>query len=60
MEELGLPSPVRIDRGGENVRVADLMLSHPGNGPGRGSFITGHSPVENVYGEISNGIGNSG
>lgn len=39
----GLPSRVRCDRGGENVRVLELMLSHPERGPGQGSCITGQS-----------------
>lgn len=43
MECHGLPSRIRADRGGENVRIADYMLLHPERGPERGSFITGRS-----------------
>ena len=40
----GLPSRVRCDRGGGNVRVvSEFMLCHPDHGPGRRSCITRRS-----------------
>ena len=43
VSEYGLPSRVRTDKGGENVKIAQCMLDNPSRGPGRGSVITGRS-----------------
>ena len=41
--EFGLPSKEKINKGGENVLVAQYMLEHPDQGSGRGSAIVGRS-----------------
>lgn len=43
IDEYGLPSRVRIDRGGENVLLTQMILEHPERGPGRNSVIAGRS-----------------
>ena len=43
IDQYGLPSRIRMDRGGENILVSEYMLAHPERGPGRGSAIVGRS-----------------
>jgi hypothetical protein len=43
VQQYGLPSRIRCDKGGENILVCLFMLCHPDRGPGRRSCITGRS-----------------
>uniref|UniRef100_A0A3B3I997 Integrase catalytic domain-containing protein n=1 Tax=Oryzias latipes TaxID=8090 RepID=A0A3B3I997_ORYLA len=43
IQQFGVPTRVRSDKGGENVEVARFMLEHPLRGPERRPFITGRS-----------------
>ena len=60
VEEYGLPSGVRSDKGGKNVGVLMFMLQQPNRGPGRGSMIAGRSVhnqrIERLWRDVFDGV----
>ena len=60
VENYGLPSSVRSDKGKENADVEWYMLNHPLRGPGRGSMICGRSVhnqrIERLWRDVFGGV----
>ena len=56
----GLPSRIRIDKGGENADIAMFLLTHPLRGPGRSTVIAGKSVhnqrIERMWRDVFQGV----
>ena len=53
----GLPSRIRIDKGGENVDVAMYLLDHPLRGPNRSMSRSVHNQrIERMWRDIFEGV----
>ena len=57
VNEYGLPSRVRSDKGGENVDISWYMPTHPQRGPDRGSMITGKKLIKGNFQLLARAVG---
>ena len=60
VDRYGLPSRIRIDKGGENTDIAMYLLTHPLRGPGRSTVIAGKSVhnqrIERMWRDVFQGV----
>ena len=60
VDAYGLPSRIRIDKGGENTDITMFLLTHPLRGPGRSTVIAGKSVhnqrIERMWRDVFQGV----